>query len=566
MVGQGANAPARSAPRSGQPRAGRLPAVVSVGSPPSEATENTCPVDVLVIGGGVAGLCAALEAAAAGACVHLLEAAPRPLRGGNARHSRNLRQANVHETPWQRDHYPVADFRAELLAATGHSSSVGSCGDIEDSASTASLVDTLVAGSSELADWLMAHGVALQPTAGGLIPWSRKTVFFLGGGKAMVNALYAAADTAGIHVTYDCRVPSLPLEPARPTTSPAASGPMSEREESATCAPGAPDARFAIIAETPRGPRRFSARAVVVASGGYPANRDWLAERWGDAARHFANRGSPYLRGELLHALLAQGAQPVGVAGDCHLVAVDARAPQDDAGIVSRVDGMPLGIVVDRDGQRVCDEGEDIGPIRFSHWGQRLAHLPGQLAWLLLDADGLAALPALLCPPVMAPTLEALAARTGIDGDALIRTVATFNDALAAARANGDEGATPPGQPSRRVHDKPPIRPLLRAPFAAIPMQPGVSFTCFGVAVDGAARLRRDDGSVCSALFAAGMIMAPAILGSAYLSGAALTISAVFGRIAGRNAAAVALSRPNAPATLPAGATAPAPLPGNSPP
>ena len=477
-------------------------------------------VDVLVVGGGIAALCAAIEAAAAGAQVQLLEAAPRPLRGGNSRHSRNLRLASEKATPWQRGSYPVQDFTEELrkvrtpALADGADGAGREAGSGADRSSDA-LAATLAAGSAGLDAWLMAHGVALQATAGGLLPFSRKTVFFLGGAKAMVNSLYAAAEAAGVAIAYDSRVATLPLD----------------------AADGADAGPVDILAETPAGARRFAAGAVIIASGGYPANRDWLAERWGDAAARFANRGTPFQRGELLRALLDAGAQPAGTAGDCHLVAVDARAPQDDAGIVSRVDGMPLGVVVGADGRRFHDEGEDLGPIRFSHWGQRLAQLPGQRAWLVLDADGVAALPPLLYPPLSAPTLPALAAQAGIDGAALVATLAAYNAAVAEALASGSPLAQPPDQPARSVHAIPPTRPLLRAPFAAIPMQPGVSFTCFGVATDARARVRRADGGVWPRLFAAGMIMAPAVLGSAYLSGAALTIGAVFGRIAGREAA-----------------------------
>ncbi|WP_424830355.1 FAD-dependent oxidoreductase [Ruegeria sp.] len=47
--------------------------------------------DIAVIGGGNAALCAAMTAAEAGARVLILEAAPRPYRGGNSRHTRNFR-------------------------------------------------------------------------------------------------------------------------------------------------------------------------------------------------------------------------------------------------------------------------------------------------------------------------------------------------------------------------------------------------------------------------------------------------------------------------------------------
>ena len=47
--------------------------------------------DVVVVGGGNAALCAAIEAAEAGRRVVLLEGAPKPYRGGNSRHTRNFR-------------------------------------------------------------------------------------------------------------------------------------------------------------------------------------------------------------------------------------------------------------------------------------------------------------------------------------------------------------------------------------------------------------------------------------------------------------------------------------------
>nr|MBP6817467.1 FAD-dependent oxidoreductase [Burkholderiaceae bacterium] len=76
-------------------------------------------VDVLVIGGGNAALCAALMAREAGASVMLLEAAPPEWRGGNSMHTRNLRC--MHDEPQDVlvEAYPEEEYWQDLLKVTG---------------------------------------------------------------------------------------------------------------------------------------------------------------------------------------------------------------------------------------------------------------------------------------------------------------------------------------------------------------------------------------------------------------------------------------------------------------
>ena len=104
------------------------------------------------------------------------------------------------------------------------------------------------------------------------------------------------------------------------------------------------------------------ARAVVLASGGFEADKDWLASAWGDAARNFLDQGQPYNTGEVLKGVLAGGADQVGDPTQCHAVAIDGRAPEYDGGIVTRVDCVPFSVVVNNDGHRFYDEGEDVWP------------------------------------------------------------------------------------------------------------------------------------------------------------------------------------------------------------
>ena len=250
-------------------------------------------------------------------------------------------------------------------------------------------------------------------------------------------------------------------------------------------------------------------------------------------------RGTPYDTGSVLRLLLDAGVKPVGDPARAHMVAVDARGPKFDGGIVTRITAIPHGIVVDRDGKRFHDEGEDARKTHFARWGARIAECPDQIAYLILDANGLGrALPTALAP-IRADSIADLATRLGLDPAALETTIREFN---AATDAAGDmplnerrtTGLTPPKTRAAVA--------LTAPPFAAYPLRPGVTFTHFGVAVDDQLRIVKNDGTAARNVFAAGMIMAANVLGDGYLAGLGVTLATVFGRLAGEAAARQALT------------------------
>src|SRR5436309_2636983 len=75
--------------------------------------------DVAVLGGGNAGLCAALSASERGARVVVLESAPKVFRGGNSRHTRNFRCMHDGPSDILVDSYSEDEFLDDLMRVTG---------------------------------------------------------------------------------------------------------------------------------------------------------------------------------------------------------------------------------------------------------------------------------------------------------------------------------------------------------------------------------------------------------------------------------------------------------------
>ncbi|MGH7844544.1 MAG: FAD-dependent tricarballylate dehydrogenase TcuA, partial [Candidatus Binatia bacterium] len=361
--------------------------------------------------------------------------------------------------------------------------------------------------SEELGDWMAANGVRWQRPLRGTLHLARSNLFMLGGGKAMMNAYYDSAFRLGVQIAYESEVSALNIR----------------------------DGEF--ISASCNGERReIAAKTVVVASGGFEANIPWLKEYWGDAADNFIIRGTKHNQGGMLKELLRQGAKPVGDPRGCHAVALDARAPKFDGGIVTRLDSVPFGIVVNRDVKRFYDEGEDFWPKRYAIWGGLIARQPDQIAYSILDAKALPHFMPSVFPPVEAGSIHELAPALNLDPAALAAAVHEFNGAVrpgAFDPATLDTCRTEGLDPTKSHW----ARPIDTPPYYGYPLRPGITFTYLGVTVDEQARVIMQDGRPAKNIFAAGEVMAGNILTRGYLAGFGLTIGAAFGRIAGREAA-----------------------------
>ena len=453
--------------------------------------------DVLVIGGGNAALCAALTAREAGASVMLLEASPRAWRGGNTQHTRNLRC--MHDAPQDVlvDAYPEEEYWQDLLKVTG--------GQTDEA-----LARLVIRASARVRPWMRRHGVHFQPSLSGALHTARTNAFFMGGGKALVNAYYRSAERLGVQIRYESPVDRLELEGGR------------------------------FVAAWAAG-RRIAARACVLAAGGFESNRAWLREAWGQnedgeyPSDNFLIRGTRFNTGVLLRFMLDAGADAVGDPTQAHMVAIDARAPLYDGGICTRIDCVSLGVVVNRRGERFYDEGEDFWPKRYAIWGRLVAQQPGQIAWSIIDAKAVGRFMPPVFPGTVAATLPELARALEVPEDAFM---ATLNAYSAACRGSDfdhtrlddcrTEGLVPAKSHWARALDTP--------PFTAYALRPGVTFTYLGLHTDATAAVRF--GGVPSPnLFVAGEMMAGNVLGRGYTAGVGMSIGTAFGRIAGEQAA-----------------------------
>ncbi len=459
--------------------------------------------DVIVVGGGNAALCAALTARQQGVSVLVVEAAPKHMRGGNTRHTRNLRVAHHAPTDFLTDVYSVDEYMDDLLKVTE--------GDTNPELARWLLEQTL-----NITDWMDQQGARFQASLSGTLSLARTNAFFLGGGRTLLNGYYAMAENAGVEITYDTEVVDMLIENG--VCSAVTLQHQTSTEQTIVC------------------------QAVVVASGGYQANPKWLKQDWGEAAKNLLIRGTAYNRGKPLKMLLDAGCASVGHPGQAHMVAIDGRAPKYDGGIATRLDCVPFSIVVNRNCQRFYDEGEDFWPKRYAIWGRLVAKQPHQLAYAIIDAKSFNLFMPSVFDPYQSNSIAGLADLLDVDADALQTTVREFNAACQpgdfdAAVLNGPQ--TVGLEPNKSNW----ARPLDSPPYYGYVLKPGVTFTYLGVKVDNKARVILSNGKTCENILAAGEVMAGNILGRGYLAGTGMAIGTVFGRAAGEQAASTAIKK-----------------------
>ncbi|GAA6526925.1 FAD-dependent tricarballylate dehydrogenase TcuA [Intrasporangium sp. DVR] len=489
---------------------------------------------VVVVGGGNAALVAALSARESGAEVLVLEAAPQDLRGGNSRFTGGI---------FRVAHGGLEDLR-ELVAA--HSSKWFDRVDVpaypqtvfaEDMTTTTAgraapdLQHVLIDESLDTVRWMHGKGVQWELAVGKLIDPNLiddDTRYRLPGGGALraheegvglIEDLYAAVAREGIEVRYSSPVVDLVME-------------------GNTC-------KGVVV----RGGDRDEVidGVVILASGGFESNpqmrQRWLGPGW-DLVKV---RGTRFNMGVPLEAAMRQGAQPFGHWGGCHAVPLDHHAP--DWGDLRYTDkfsrySYPYSIMVNVRGERFVDEGEDEVWLTYAKTGDRVRTQPGARAAQIFDSKTVHLLEPRYSTgrPVTADTIGQLAVELGVTADTLVRTVEDFNRACADGEfdpfTKDSLRAAPQGQPVKSNW----AQPIDTPPFTAYEITCGITFTFGGLRTTPTAEVVDTAQRTVTGLYATGEITG----GFFYLNypaGAGLTRGAVFGRIAGREAAALAATR-----------------------
>ncbi len=486
------------------------------------------PHDVIVVGAGNAGLCAALAARQGGARVLVLEKAPLGMRGGNTyftgaafrfpfegiedirRLIPDLSEAEVQSVDV--GSYPASQFTDDLTR-------------VSDGRADAELSQALVAEAFQTMVWMRERGVRWTLSAGrqaferGGVRrfWGGLVIEVVGGGAGLSDRLFEIAEATGIDVRYEAATQALLLEGGRVTGLMTAGGEL-------RCA------------------------AVVLACGGFEANAEMRVQHLGPDWEHARVRGTEFNTGDGHRIALAAGAAPAGDWSSCHAVAWDLNAPpvgNRRIGDLYQKHSYPLGIIVNTSGERFVDEGADFRNYTYARYGREILKQPHRVAFQLFDAK----VEHLLrdeyrireVTKASAETVGALGGALGIERHALERTVAAFNAAVqpgefdpTALDGKRTDGITPPKSNWALPLDTP--------PYAGYAVTCGITFTFGGLRIDREARVLDTTGNPIGGLYAAGEIVGGLFWGN-YAGGSGLTAGAVFGRIAGEGAAGCARSR-----------------------
>ncbi len=446
--------------------------------------------DLIVIGGGIAGLVAGTRAAERGLKVAVLE------KGEAADYRCNTRwSGGIVHVGYVDPKEPAANISAGIARNT-------------QGFTDPALGEVLVAQTSKVIDWMRVQGVRFIRTG----PLS-----YLAWTMAPPRALVAGMDWKG-------RGPDVMLrtltERLRKFGGSLLLGTKVERLIM----------RDGAVVGVEAGGKQLLAPATVIADGGFQSNVEMIRAHIMPRPDGVKQRGAETGMGDGIRMAAEAGAAITAL--DCfygHLLSRDSMT-NDKVWPYPELDAMAVaGIVVDRAGRRFMDEGK--GGV---HMANMLARSADPLcATLIMDTpiwEGpgrsarIPANPALERAGgtiVRGATLRELAGAAGLDADGLEATIAAYNAACASGAFSGLS-------PARSTEKARPM-PIAKGPFVAIPACAGITYTMGGIRIDRDARVLRPDGSAIPGLYAAGAATGGIEGGPAIGYTGGLSKAAVFG-------------------------------------
>ncbi len=487
--------------------------------------------DVIVVGAGNAALAASVSAKENGAAkVLVLEKAPRAMRGGNTHWSGGVLRFAFDDPQEiapllpgvESDYedffagvspYPKSTYLADLKRVTSGRT------DPE-------LSDILVSNSKDTVFWMNKQGVKMEPAIGvagvkrgNVVVWPPGLIVRAAHeGVGLSTSWFAIAERAGIEIRYESAAIELMVDPRGRVVG------VKLRDNT--------------------GIHEVTAKAIVLGCGGFEANVQMRTQHIGPLVGAAKVRGTPHNQGDGLRMALAIGALPWGQWSGCHATPISAdwgefapRALTDRSNRLSYL----YGVMLNRQGLRFVDEGEDTNLYTYAKFGRAILAQPGAKAWQIFDQKVIHLLEPRYSTskPLTADTLEELVEQLDIDNKPqAIRTLHAYNAAAQAADERYDpsrkDGVATSGLHPEKTNwgiklDTP--------PFYAYSATGGITFTFGGVKVNDKTQVIGTDWRPLKGLYACGEMIGGLFYDN-YPAGTGLVSGATFGRIAGRNAAA----------------------------
>ncbi|MEF8975264.1 MAG: FAD-dependent tricarballylate dehydrogenase TcuA [Halapricum sp.] len=459
--------------------------------------------DVVVVGCGMAGLAAALQATDHGMEVAILEKAPKERRGGHTQYTESFRIPTAEidvEAPFNIDDYSSADFYSDIM-------------DLTNYRADQKLAERVANRSGEMFEWLTEFGIdwEYQPPHPG---YASGRVWH--DGESLISTLIDHLSKRDADIYYNTEAREF------------------HRSD---------DGRVTRVEARTNGERtQFNGAAVILAAGDYGSDKAKRTQYYGPGYGNMKVRGSRYNTGEAIDAAIDIGAKSDGEWGDAHMAIIDVESPDYEGGI-TRIDGYQYGVIVNHNGERFVDEGEDVRTHTYAKFGQKIFEQPYHEAFIIVDSKTIDDV-AHMGPgrPITGDSIESLANRLGIENVSnTVETVESFNEACDPSEydpeildGNDTDGVTPP-----KSHW---ALPLDEPPFTGYPVTGGMTFAFGGVAITPDAEVLDTRDEPIEGLYAAGNATGGLFYDN-YPGATGITNAAVFGMIAGRSAAEYVASR-----------------------